>query len=96
MNHAVGREVEIQVGPGEKRKKIYVAVGVPAGMWFALIATLRGHDVTPYEKRRSLGDVIIYHANCLHEGMANIRPNEVKAPLLQVFGLSCLTAHGWA
>lgn len=50
VNHAVGREVEIQVGPGEKRKKIYVAVGVPAGMWFALIATLRGHDVTPYEK----------------------------------------------
>jgi hypothetical protein len=30
-------------------------------------------------------DVIIDHANCLHEGIANSRPNEVEAPLLQVF-----------
>ncbi len=36
-------------------------------------------------KAEASNDVIVYHANCLHEGIANSRPNEVEAPLLQVF-----------
>jgi hypothetical protein len=36
-------------------------------------------------KAEATNDVIIYHADCLHECIANSRANEVEAPLLQVF-----------
>jgi len=55
VNPAVGREAELRIVPAETQKKIYVAGGGPAGMEFALIAALRGHDVTIFEKDDHLG-----------------------------------------
>jgi mycofactocin system FadH/OYE family oxidoreductase 2 len=37
------------------RKKVMVIGGGPAGMWAAKIATMRGHDVTLYDKGHALG-----------------------------------------
>jgi 2,4-dienoyl-CoA reductase (NADPH2) len=51
----VGREGELKIFPARTPKKIYVAGGGPAGMEFAWVAALRGHDVTLFEKEAQLG-----------------------------------------
>jgi 2,4-dienoyl-CoA reductase (NADPH2) len=58
VNPTVGREVETRLVAARKPRKIYVAGAGPAGMEFSLIAALRGHDVTLYEKEDSLGGQI--------------------------------------
>jgi 2,4-dienoyl-CoA reductase (NADPH2) len=55
LNPSVGREDLARVTPAEKKKKVIVAGGGPAGMEFALTAAARGHDVTLYEKAAELG-----------------------------------------
>lgn len=46
-----------KVEPAEHKKRVAVVGGGPAGMEAARVATLRGHDVTIYEKRK-LGGVM--------------------------------------
>ena len=58
MNAAFGKEYEYEVDTAEKKKKVLVAGGGPAGMEAARVAALRGHDVTIYEKSRRLGGLI--------------------------------------
>ena len=48
-----------QLKPLAKKKRIAVIGAGIAGMEFARIATLRGHDVTIYEKSNELGGVFI-------------------------------------
>lgn len=48
-----------QLKPLAKKKRIAVIGAGIAGMEFARIATLRGHDVTIYEKSKELGGVFI-------------------------------------
>jgi 2,4-dienoyl-CoA reductase (NADPH2) len=43
------------VGKAEKKKKVLVVGGGPAGMEAARVAAIRGHDVTLYEKTHKLG-----------------------------------------
>jgi 2,4-dienoyl-CoA reductase (NADPH2) len=57
VNAALGRETQI-VKPAEKRKKIMVVGGGPAGMEAARMAASRGHEVTLYEKEGDLGGLI--------------------------------------
>jgi 2,4-dienoyl-CoA reductase (NADPH2) len=58
MNAAVGREQEYEIRPAEKKKKVLIAGGGPAGMEAARIAALRGHEVTLYEKEHTLGGLL--------------------------------------
>jgi 2,4-dienoyl-CoA reductase (NADPH2) len=46
------------VGKAEKRKKVLVIGGGPAGMESARVAAVRGHDVTLVEKGRKLGGLL--------------------------------------
>ncbi len=55
VNPAVGRERELEIKCAEKRKKVMIAGGGPAGLEAARVAALAGHDVRLYEKDAAPG-----------------------------------------
>jgi 2,4-dienoyl-CoA reductase (NADPH2) len=55
VNAALGKEKEYEIKLAEKKKRVMVVGGGPAGMETALIAALRGHQVILYEKEPWLG-----------------------------------------
>ena len=60
INPAVGDERFIHFGPAEKKFNVAVVGGGPGGLEAARIATLRGHQVTVFEKSEELGGAILY------------------------------------
>jgi 2,4-dienoyl-CoA reductase-like NADH-dependent reductase (Old Yellow Enzyme family)/thioredoxin reductase len=60
VNAAVGREAELKISPADKKKKVMVIGGGPAGLECARVAALRGHDVTLYDERSELGGMNLY------------------------------------
>lgn len=60
INPTLGRELlpEFQTRMAEKKKKVIVIGGGPAGMETARVAAKRGHEVTLYEKAEYLGGLI--------------------------------------
>ena len=60
VNATLGRELvpEYQPRPLERRKKVFVVGGGPAGMEAARVAAERGHEVTLYEKESYLGGLV--------------------------------------
>jgi 2,4-dienoyl-CoA reductase-like NADH-dependent reductase (Old Yellow Enzyme family)/thioredoxin reductase len=61
INPAIGDERFINFGPAEKKHKVAIVGGGPAGLEAARIATLRGHTVTVFEKTNEIGGAIL---NC--------------------------------
>lgn len=55
VNAEAGREGEFRITPAERIKKVMVIGGGPAGLEAARVASLRGHEVTVYEKQERLG-----------------------------------------
>jgi len=65
QNPSVGcedTEGEHHLRPTLRKKRVMVVGGGPAGMWAAKIATLRGHDVTLYERAEELGGQVLLAA----------------------------------
>lgn len=55
VNPSVGHESEWKLEKTDKVKKIYIAGGGVAGCETAIVAAMRGHDVTVFEKDSHLG-----------------------------------------
>jgi 2,4-dienoyl-CoA reductase (NADPH2) len=62
VNAALGKEKEYEIKPPEKKKRVMVVGGGPAGMEAARVAALRGHEVTVYEKEHELGGSMLLAA----------------------------------
>jgi len=58
INAALGKEREYAIEPAEKKKKIMVVGGGPAGMEAARVTALRGHEVVLYEREPKLGGLL--------------------------------------
>lgn len=59
VNPATGMEREFAIQSAEKKKSVLVVGGGPGGMEAAIIAKLRGHEVTLWEKGDTLGGNLI-------------------------------------
>ncbi len=59
VNPACGRETKYGISPADKKKKILVIGGGPAGLETARVSALRGHDVTLVESKNILGGNLI-------------------------------------
>jgi 2,4-dienoyl-CoA reductase (NADPH2) len=55
VNAAIGHEKEYEIKPADKKKKVLIVGGGPAGMESARVAALRGHQVILCEKQTYLG-----------------------------------------
>lgn len=71
VNPTISREAEFVITPAEKKKNIAVIGGGPAGMEFARVSKLRGHDITIFEKDK-LGGYL--HEAAAPEFKSDIRP----------------------
>ena len=58
INASLAKEREYEIKPANKKKKVMIAGGGPAGMEAARVAALRGHEVVLYEKEHKLGGSI--------------------------------------
>lgn len=62
VNAAIGKEREYAIKPAEKKKRVMIIGGGPAGMEAARVAALRGHEVMLYEKGYKLGGAMLIAA----------------------------------
>ncbi len=58
VNPFSGQEYHFKITPASKKKKVFVVGGGPAGIQSAILASQRGHEVTLYEKKESLGGLL--------------------------------------
>ena len=80
-----------QPEPAKKAKNVMVVGAGPAGMEAARVAAERGHNVTIYEKKGSLGGMLEFASNVKgpHENLAQLKTYMAKQ--LEVVGVQVVT-----
>lgn len=68
VNSTVSRERDYVIKKSGVSKKVVVVGGGPGGMEVARVASLRGHNVTLYERTNQLGGQMIWAAKPLYRG----------------------------
>ena len=86
-----GGPATYELPAAEAKKKVMVIGGGPAGMEAARIAALRGHDVTLYEKRASLGFMLDFAAMVKgpHENLQDLKKYLIRQ--LELAGVTVKT-----
>ena len=86
-----GGPATYELPPAETKKKVMVVGGGPGGMEAARIAAQRGHDVTLYERRGSLGFMLDF-ANMVkgpHENLLDLKNYLIRQ--LELSGVTVMT-----
>ena len=86
-----GGPATYEIPEAETKKKVMVIGGGPAGMEAARVAALRGHDVTLYEKRGTLGFMLDFAAMVKgpHENLQDLKKYLIRQ--LEVTGVTVKT-----
>jgi 2,4-dienoyl-CoA reductase-like NADH-dependent reductase (Old Yellow Enzyme family)/thioredoxin reductase len=67
VNPSLGREAEYVIRPAEKKKKVLVVGGGPAGIEAAKVAAQRNHEVILFEKGERLGGMLLWQERLHHK-----------------------------
>lgn len=84
INPECCHETEISITPAEKKKKVLIVGGGPAGMETARVAAMRGHDVTIVDKGDKLGGTLFFASVCTPTNYRIVRYLERQLQLLGV------------
>jgi 2,4-dienoyl-CoA reductase-like NADH-dependent reductase (Old Yellow Enzyme family) len=92
VNPVLGREKEMALVPTRNPKKVMVVGGGPGGLNVARVAAKRGHEVHIYEKRGSLGGLLLPGSIPRHkqELRSLIKFQEKQ---IEKFGVTCHLNH---
>ena len=74
VNAAMGREKAVELVHTQHPKKLFVVGGGPAGMEAARVASLRGHDVTLFEKSGRLGGRLFLASMIKGSDIEDVKP----------------------
>jgi len=92
VNASLAKEAEYALRPAEKKKKVLVVGGGPAGMEAARTAAMRGHEVALWEKKEKLGGQLLLAAVAPHkEVISNL--NKYMVVQLKKAGVQVLLRH---
>lgn len=81
VNPRVGREYECDLTPVKEPKNVMVVGGGPAGLMAARTAAIRGHNVSLYESKKSLGGQFESAAYPIGKGELSTFTSSIRANL---------------
>jgi 2,4-dienoyl-CoA reductase-like NADH-dependent reductase (Old Yellow Enzyme family)/thioredoxin reductase len=92
VNASLAKEAEYALKPAQRKRKVLVVGGGPAGMEAARTAAMRGHEVALWEKKEKLGGQLLLAAVAPHKEVITSL-NKYMASQLKKAGVRVLLGH---